>query len=211
MRFLKSLSVLLASMLAIACSDGTAPQLQPEPDDPPLAEPVQLTPGTTVGSQRFPIGNTERGGQGEPVSGVGCLETIAYHRHAHLSLFVEGERVAIPAAVGITNPVMQDGFAFGPAGSCLYWAHTHDASGFIHIEPPSTDIIVTLGQFFDIWGHPLAADNVAGFRGPVFVYVDGVRFRGDPRTIPFTQHGHIALYVGTPLPPIPTYIFPAGY
>lgn len=211
MGFLKLLSVLPALTLAIACSDGTGPRGEAEPDDPPRAAPVQLTPGTTIGSDRFPIGNTAQGGQGQPVSGVDCIETIAYHHHAHISLFVEGERIAIPAAIGITNPTVKEGIAFSTPSSCLYAVHTHDATGTVHIEPPRTDMVPTLGQLFDVWGQPLASDNVAGFQGRVFVYVDGVRYRGDPRTIPFTQHGHIALYVGTPLPPIPAYIFPAGY
>ncbi|CAN5621318.1 hypothetical protein BH23GEM3_BH23GEM3_17800 [soil metagenome] len=179
-----------------------------EPTDPERAPPIQLSPPTTIGSVRFPIGNTPQGGQGQTVGGVSCIQTIAYHIHPHVSLFVEGEQIAIPTAIGITNPVMEDSSATG--GDCFYWIHTHDATGLIHVEPPRTDIVLTLGQMFDVWGQPLASDNVAGFRGPVTTYIDGVRYRGDIRAIPFIDKREIAIYVGHRLAPLPTYLWPAG-
>jgi hypothetical protein len=33
---------------------------------------------------------------------------------------------------------------------CIYWLHTHDGTGIIHIESPIKRDF-TLGQFFDIW------------------------------------------------------------
>lgn len=179
-----------------------------DPIDPPRAAAVEIPFGATVGKPHFPIGNSPHGGQGETIGGVSCIAgTIAYHIHPHLSLFVNGEQIAIPAAVGVVDPVfleIGDGYVNG--GSCFYWIHTHDATGILHVEPPTQDLL-TLGQFFDIWGHPLERENVAGFQGPVTVYVDGVRYRGDPRLIELTEKKHIALYVGTPLAPIPLYIY----
>lgn len=178
--------------------------------DPGRAPPVRLNPPNRVGKDTFPRGDTPRGGQGQTVDGIGCLgEMIAYHVHAHVSLFVNGEQLAIPTAIGIVNPVFRsDGFAVD--GSCFYWMHTHEPSGIVHVEAPDSSTL-TLGQLFDIWGQPLTPDNAAGFAGTVRVWVDGVRYTGDPRKIPFTSHREITIQVGTPLAPIPSYTFPAAY
>lgn len=185
----------------MACTE-TDP-LEPEPDPDPLPA-VTIEEGTTIGADVFPPGNTASGGQGEEISGVGCIATIQRHFHAHLSLFFEGEQLAIPAGVGITSPVINDGFVVN--GDCLYWLHTHDATGVIHIEPPNDDDY-TLGQLFDVWGQPLSATNAAGYEGELSVFVDGERYDGDPRGIVFSSRKHISLQVGRPLAPIPMYEF----
>ena len=100
-------------------------------------------------------------------------------------------------------------------GQGFYWLHTHDASGIIHVESPD-ERPYTLGNFFDIWGQPLEtgkgakADNVAGLRGRLRVYVDGKAFSGDPRAIVLKPHEQIALVVGSPAVTPPTYAFPEG-
>ena len=203
----------IGSQTASAVVSGTGLGAQftatAEPAHPGFADPVQLVPGTTVGKPTFPIGNTSQGGQGEPIGGVSCIDgMIAYHEHAHVSLFINGTQIAIPAGIGIVNPREQNGFV--QAGDCFYWLHTHDATGVIHVEPPSNQQL-TLGQLFEVWGRPLSATNVAGFEGPVTIYVDGERYRGDPRAIAFAQHREITLQVGMPLAPIPQYLFPEGY
>jgi hypothetical protein len=59
-----------------------------------------------------------------------------------------------------------------------------------------------LGQFFDIWGQPLNARNVAGAKPlpgeKIAVFVDGERYAGDPRKIEFAQHLDIAILIGPP-------------
>lgn len=197
------LALIIATLAWVGCSDsGTDPNKL----DPPLAEPVPLPLGTVIGEARFPIGNTAQGGQGQTIGGVSCIgSSIGYHIHPHLSLFVNGNRIAIPAGIGIVDPVMSDGYV--NQGSCFYWIHTHDATGILHVEPPTADLLLTLGQLFDVWGQPLTRDNVAGFQGSVTIYVDGVRHRGDPRAIQLAERRHITLYVGTPLPPIPRYAY----
>ena len=88
------------------------------------------------------------------------------------------------------------------AGGCLYWIHTHDGSGVIHIEAP--DIAppqggpFTLGMFFDIWGQPLERNNVGGLAGPVAAYVNGTKYDGDLHAIPLGAHQQIVLVIGTP-------------
>jgi hypothetical protein len=186
---------------SLACTESDPIDLGPDPDPLPA---VTIEEGTTIGGDVFPVGNTAAGGQGDEVNGVGCIATIARHFHAHVSLFVEGEQLAIPAAIGITDPVINDGYVVN--GDCYYWLHTHDATGVIHIEPPD-DADYTLGQLFDIWGHPLGSAGVAGYAGELSVFVDGVRYDGDPRGIVFASRKHISLQVGRPLAPIPMYVF----
>ena len=85
-------------------------------------------------------------------------------------------------------------------GQCLYWLHTHTNDGIIHVESPVFKTF-TLGQFFDIWGQPLTATNVAGVKvkkGDVHAYVDGKPYTGDLRKIELTQHADIVLEAGPP-------------
>jgi len=195
-----------AFVAASACSDSDPADIQPEPDEPdpqPLPA-VVVEEGSTIGTETFAPGNTASGGQGEVVSGIGCLGTAARHFHAHVSLFVEGDQKAIPPAIGITDPFFRDDYVIG--GDCWYWLHTHDGTGVIHIEPPD-DGAYTLGQLFDVWGQQLSDEGVAGFSGEVSVFVNGTRHNGDPREIVLTSRKHVSLQVGRPLAPIPIYIF----
>jgi hypothetical protein len=100
-----------------------------------------------------------------------------------------------------------------PGGGCLYWIHTHDASGIIHIEapavtPPTGGDHYTLGMFFDIWGEPLTRDNVAGLKGPVTAFVNGAKYDGELKDIPLLSHQQVVLEVGTPVVPPPNYVMP---
>ncbi len=191
-------------LLAVTACGGDKPTQPPPP-------PIQLEPGQVVGKPTFPDGDTEQGGRGQEVSGIPCgTDTVGYHVHAHLSLFVQGEQLAIPIAIGTVDPIITNGPRFVVAARCFYWLHTHDASGVVHVEAPAAREF-TLGQFFDVWGEPLSATNVAGYEGALTVYVNGARYTGDPRAIPLDAHAQITLEVGTPVVAPPTYTFPAGY
>ncbi len=192
---------IVLSLAACQASDSAGPD--PEPDPEPAA-PVQLVEGTTIGDEVFAPGDTDQGGQGEPVDGMGCSGPNHLHYHAHLSLFVNGERIAIPPAIGLVNPVLTNGIY--ESNDCAYWMHTHDGTGLIHLEP-NTATDLTLGMLFDLWGQPLTASNVAGYEGELSVFVDGVRYDGDVRSIIFESHEHVCLEIGRPLAPPPTYIF----
>ncbi len=139
---------------------------------------------------------------GAVVDGVACqtTEQAVYHIHAHLAIYDSGAAREVPAGVGIP------GFAEG--GKCLYWLHTHDASGIIHVESP-TKRAYTLGQFFDIWGQPLSSSQIGRATGSVTAFVNGKRFSGDPRSIKLTPHAVIQLDVGTVVPPH-SYTFEQG-
>lgn len=188
---------------ALACGVSDEGTTEPEPDPEPAA-PVDLEEGATLGAPMFEPGNTEEGGQGDPIAGVACIDEVALHYHAHVSLFVEGERIAIPAAVGVVDPEIVDGFV--QSGSCLYWMHTHDATGLVHVEPPSPDDF-TLGHLFDVWGRSLSSGEVAGHAGELSVFVDGERYSGDVRGIVLESGMHVSLQVGRPLAPPPMYNF----
>lgn len=178
----------------------------PTPAPGPTSKPIQLTDGVTVGTPYFKgkLPNTVRGGRGAPVDGVTCgaMEYATLHVHSHLAIFDNGKQIAVPQFVGMAPTA---------TGGCLYWLHTHDASGIIHVEAPQIDAPnggpYTLGIFFDIWGQPLTDSDVAGFKGPVTAYVNGTKYDGDLRAIPLRSHQQIVLEVGKPVPP-PNYIFP---
>ena len=128
---------------------------------------------------------------GAPVDGIHCdsMEGAVMHIHQHLTIYDHGKKFVVPANIGI--PVV---------GSCLYWLHTHASDGIIHVESPKMRSF-TLGQFFDIWGQPLTATNVAGIKvkkGQVRAYVNENQYRADPRTIDLLEHSDIVLEVGPP-------------
>ncbi len=133
-----------------------------------------------------------RQGLGSPISGVECQssEQVSYHVHTLLEIYVRGEKVKIPASIGIIP------------GHCMYWLHTHDETGLIHIEAPR-QMRFTLGQFFDVWGQRLSSNNVLGIdlsssNLESRVYVDGVRYSGDPREIELVDNRTVVLDIGPP-------------
>jgi hypothetical protein len=83
-----------------------------------------------------------------PVDGVYCSsgEQLSYHIHAHISIYINGASIPLVANTGIA-PV---GVTSNANVTCYYWLHTHDTTGVIHIESPTTKLY-TLNQFFDIW------------------------------------------------------------
>jgi hypothetical protein len=183
----------------------------PSPGPDASVKPIALADGTAIGVKHFDNGkasaNTPAGGKGSPVDGIECLsmEGANLHIHTHLALFYNGKQIQVPQYIGIVQN------ATVPAG-CLYWIHTHDASGIIHVESPDLNPPsggnYTLGMLFDIWGEPLDRNNVAGLNGAVTAYVNGAKFDGDLRTIPLLSHQEITLEVGQPVVPAPHYSWP---
>jgi hypothetical protein len=172
--------------------------------------PIPLVQATQVGATKFEPGDTLSGGHGQTIDGIegSSREMLQVHVHAHLSLFLKGEQIAIPYGIGIVRPFqVKNGFV--GMGSGIYWLHTHDATGIIHVESPDNRTY-TLGQFFDIWGQTLNAREVAGLKGAVRAYVDDKRYSGDPRGIVLSAHTQITLEVGAPFVLPPVYVFPSG-
>lgn len=181
----------------------------PTPGPNASTKPIQLADGETLGALRFKgkFPDTAQGGHGRTIDGIECggMEYSTLHVHTHLAIFDRGKQIQVPKYIG---------FADNPAGPCLYWIHTHDYSGIIHLESPSIDPpqggSYNLGMVFDIWGQPLSSNGVAGINGPVTAFINGMKYDGDPRAIPLGSHQQIVLEIGTPVVPPPNYAFPAN-
>jgi hypothetical protein len=131
------------------------------------------------------------------IDGIPCNnENVGYHVHAHLQVVYEGHNVDIPANIGIDD------------NTCVYYLHTHDNSGELHIEAP-TYRYFTLGNFFDIWGQPLSSSRIATLsvrKGQhIRTFLNGKVYPGDPRSIELRAHRLIALEIGPP------FVHPAGF
>ena len=140
-------------------------------------------------------------------------EFLQYHVHAHLDVFFNGERVTVPAGIGIdtTNPaVISDDQGVGLTRECdkpcISPLHTHATDGVLHTET-KTPRPNNLGQFFTEWDVKLDAGCVGEFcapESPIGFYVDGKSFDGDPREIELSDLREIAIVIGTPPDEIPS-------
>jgi hypothetical protein len=148
-------------------------------------------------------------GASADVHGIKCEagEQLGYHIHAHLTIIQDGQERNVPAQIGVKD-------------TCLYWLHTHDETGVIHIEAPASqkNHTYTLGDFFDVWaksnsGIKLDSKHVATFTvapdQQLVMYVDGQPYTGDPRKIELKNHTQVVLVIQPPpLDRPPTYTFP---
>jgi hypothetical protein len=152
-----------------------------------------------TGAAVAPASTTQTG----TVNGIQCgsKEQLAYHIHAHLTVFDNGQARSVPGGIGIPgSQVVQT--TEGPVasgGQCIYWLHTHAPDGVIHVESP-TQRIYTLGDFFDEWHQPLSANRVGDVMGKVSAIVDGKPWAKSLRAIPLDPHAVIQLNVGSPVP-----------
>jgi hypothetical protein len=137
-------------------------------------------------------------------------EFVFLHVHSHLDVFVNAQKVVVPAGIGIDvhnkavhkfkNP--QDGSTgyggISPpcATACISPLHTHFDDGVLHTEAKK-NAYNRLGQLFTEWGRKLPANAK--------VYVDGKRFRGDARTIQLKDRREIAIVIGKPPAHIPSH------
>lgn len=181
----------------------TAPTPPPTPPNPPTdpAPPVDITlaPGYT------PIADTVKFSQtywpdwshagSAPIDGVVCGPVIKYHIHALVSVYEDGQRLALPGNIGRPS-------------DCDYEMHTHDGSGVVHIETDK-ERNFTLAQFFAEWGQPLSATSIAGLPGaPTFYVIDKekvTRFTGDPAALELAAHREIVVVTGTAPVQVPRY------
>jgi hypothetical protein len=61
------------------------------------------------------------------IDGIQCnpTEHVAFHIHTHLDIIINGKSFTVPSQIGIKSDER-----------CLYWLHTHDDTGIIHVEAP---------------------------------------------------------------------------
>jgi len=145
----------------------------------------------------------ETGTTPKSINGIRCnrLEQLALHIHAHLDIFLGDRQITVPARIGIPS-----------SGLCIYWIHTHDTTGVIHIEAPADQASrsFTLGDFLAIWGKgPITSTSVAGVPighgQQLVVIVDGRHYTGDPNRILLKAHGRITLEIVPPENPQPDF------
>lgn len=182
------------------------PPAQPTPPTPPAPpapppEPVladtytELVAGTSGSQPGWPawVGPADR----TTVGGIACTGSGAYHRHALVTVYKDGVRLGPPDNVG--------------RGACEYELHTHDLTGMVHIhsDVPKT---FTLGQFFGLWGQPLASGGAAGLAGPIRFYVVEneklTPYTGDPALLELSPYREIVILSGAGPAVLPKYRWP---
>jgi hypothetical protein len=182
--------------------------LSPPPGPGPLGpEGVPIPTAPALARAEAPV-------PGRSVDGISAAaaEQLAFHIHAHLTIFIAGRPRQIPSGVGIAAPLEVESTAqglFALGGTAFFWLHTHAADGIIHIESP-IERTYTLGNFFDIWNEPLGPGRVGPARGHVTAFFDGRQSLGNPRDIPLLAHAQIQLDVGRPLVGPESIHFPPG-
>ena len=149
-----------------------------------------------AGSLYHPPPTSPRVAGALPVDGLACSAVPTARFGVHLELF--SRRLVVI--------VRRDG-AYVRSGRCSYPARTREPTGVIEVRAGAR---LTLGALFDIWGQPLSATRLAGFRGPVSAFVAGRRRPGDPRTIPLNRHAQIVLEVGGYVRPHASFLFRRG-
>ena len=159
-----------------------------------------------AGSLYHPPPTSPRVAGALPVDGLACSAVPTARFGVHLELFARRLVVIVPAGIGIVPPLRRDG-AYVRSGRCSYRARTREPTGVIEARAGAR---LTLGTLFDIWGQPLSATRLAGFRGPVSAFVAGRRRPGDPRTIPLNRHAQIVLEVGGYVRPHASFLFRRG-
>jgi uncharacterized protein YcfL len=126
------------------------------------------------------------------IDGIECVRTeqFAFHIHTKFNITINNESYPIPAGIGI-NP-----------NNCIYWLHTHDDSGIIHVESP-VEKEFTLGQFLRIWNKFNSSDTVVqditnnNINGTVVIYINGTQMNNNTnyRDVELKDQGEISLMI----------------
>lgn len=143
-----------------------------------------------------------------PVAGLRCASAERPRFGTHLELFAHRRVVIVPAGIGIAPPLRRQG-AYVLGGRCSYALRTREPTGVVEVERGAS---LTLGRLFQMWGQPLSRTRLVGFvsRSQILAFVDGRRWRGDPRAIPLRPHAEIVLELGGYVPPHATFLFRKG-
>src|SRR5207253_855121 len=117
------------------------------------------------------------------------MSAVALHIHPQLSIIVEGQKVPVPANIGIE-----------PSGQTMAALHTHDDTGTIHVESPVARPY-NLGEFFDVWGVRLIRNCLGSYCSTTTKHLaafdDGTPYRRDARSIELKDGEQIVLAYGT--------------
>jgi hypothetical protein len=220
MRFLGVFAFLACFSLLYACGagahggSGSMPASGGGSGAPPPAI-VTASSGAVIGEDNTfspSDGDSSSGGNGQTVDGIPCESTISesnYHVHVYVGIIEDGTQLALPDGAGMKDPGA-DSNGVTSAASCFYYLHTHDASGVVHVEDPSTasrtTALHTLGQFFAIWGHSLSGWTIytsgqkyAGQGSQLISNSTYTKFTGTPSSMPLYAHEVIWLESGSPI------------
>lgn len=128
-------------------------------------------------------GDTASGGQtpGQKIGKFTCAPQMYdaatnYHVHPFLGILYNGSRIAVPDAIGMPGAGPENPSGWTGTAKCYFGVHTHDSSGYIHIESnlltskQRSDELATLGDLLNIWGQALTATRFGPFNGTVRVF-----------------------------------------
>ncbi|MFL6310008.1 MAG: hypothetical protein ACJ70T_08430, partial [Nitrososphaera sp.] len=128
------------------------------------------------------------------IDGVECVraEQFAFHIHTKFNITFDNKSYPVPAGIGIIPD------------NCIYWLHTHDNSGIVHIESPINKTF-TLGQFLQIWNRFNSSDTVIqnitnnNINGTVVVNINGTQMNNstDYRNIELKDQDEISLMISS--------------
>jgi hypothetical protein len=196
-----------AAFAAQAC--GTAGRA-PGQALPPGGPSATAIPSALL-SQARPVGTGPRfhPPAAGPVIGQ-CAPALGPRDGVHVEVFAAGRVLLIPAGIGARPPrALLDGRV--TRARCYGTLVTLDPTGLVLVRPGAG---LTLGTLFRSWGQPLSRTRLTSFSAQagtsVTVFVNGARWPGAPAAVPLTRHAEIVLEVGPPVPPHPSYAFPAG-
>jgi hypothetical protein len=112
-------------------------------------------------------------------------EGTVLHIHQHIDLVVDGQKVEIPAEIGIGSTFISP-------------LHTHDVSGILHVESPEQKDF-KLSQFFDEWGvdfnDQCIATHCTNDSDKLQVYVNGNQIQ-NARDYVLKAHDEIYIWYG---------------
>lgn len=163
--------------------------------------------------------NGGNGPTGDTNDGVSCQPYMSnnYHIHVFVGIYYNGQEIALPTATGMAHPTLDSNYddmttsGFYP---CVYFTHTHDSTGVVHIESDNggvaetvpNDSKYTLGQYFAVWGITVYCPTGSGcvgqfgpYNGPMEIFTSGQQFRGDGTPgAPITAEQNLSPWYGDP-------------
>jgi hypothetical protein len=138
-----------------------------------------------------------------PVGRFRCANDGNTRELAHVELFAGKLALLLPAGIGMAPPLVRSG-AYVSGARCSYAVRTSAPTGVIEFIPSERP---TVGELFSVWGQPLSADRLAGFRGAVRAWIAGKRWHGEVRAIPLARHSEIVIELGGYVPPHTFFLF----
>lgn len=101
------------------------------------------------------------------------MNIVFFHIHPELEIFINNEKIPIPANIGIVK-------------GCAKHLHTHDETGKLHVEA-LVKKEYTLSDFFAVWEKDFSSnrllDNVADGKSEIIVTVNGIKVETYENTI----------------------------